>query len=179
MLDTMLALTPLSGLHAAIKRRNSRARRDSISLGQSSSLTLPGNMRRFSSSESIAHKDGASVTRRSSFTRRIRRVSTATNQAEASENCAALDLHIERIKRKLVSSPLHSSQHVDITTITYILGRIPGRRRRNIRESRTVDHFSNQSVSRLPHSCRDHLEHSLLAALSQGLLITTDTREQQ
>lgn len=102
----MLSLTPLNGLHAAIKRRNSKARRDSISAP--SNLKLPGAIRRFSSTETLSSShltsNVATVTRKSSFSRRIRKVSIAIPQPDiAADACNALDLHIAKIKRKLVS----------------------------------------------------------------------------
>jgi hypothetical protein len=105
----MLSLTPLSGLQAAIKRRNSKvARRDSISI-EHSNLALPGTIRRFSSTEALNSQslapNVATVSRISSFSRKIRKISTgsAPVQAELVDTCNGLDLHIAQIKRKLVS----------------------------------------------------------------------------
>lgn len=104
----MLSLTPLSGLQAAIKRRNSKARRDSISVDRSN-LALPGTIRRFSSSETInspvqpAAPSVATVSRRSSFSRKIRKISVGNVQVQTDviDTCCALDTHIAQIKRKL------------------------------------------------------------------------------
>lgn len=107
----MLSLAPLSGLQAAIKRRHSKAsRRDSLSI-EHSNLALPGTIRRFSSSEALnaqtpaAAPSVATVSRKSSFSRRIRKISSGSNpgQAEVVDTCCVLDLHIAQIKRKLVS----------------------------------------------------------------------------
>lgn len=89
----------VSGLQAAIKRRNSKVPKDSLSI------------RRFSSSEALSsHLQSppsgtpsvATVARKSSFSRRIRKVSTGNSQVEAIDACTLLDLHIAQIKRKLV-----------------------------------------------------------------------------
>lgn len=105
----MLSLAPLSGLQAVIKRRNSKlARRDSLSI-EHSNLALPGTIRRFSSSEALNSQTPApapcvaTVSRKSSFSRRIRKISLGTGQSEVVETCYVLDLHIAQIKRKLVS----------------------------------------------------------------------------
>ena len=105
----MLSLAPLSGLQAAIKRRNSKvARRDSISI-EHSNLALPGTIRRFSSTEALnsqtsAPPSVATVSRISSFSRKIRKISTGNPaQTELVDSCNVLDLHIAQIKRKLVS----------------------------------------------------------------------------
>lgn len=107
----MLSLTPLSGLQAVIKRRNSKAaRRDSLSI-EHSNLALPGGIRRFSSSEALNFQlsatapNVATVSRKSSFTRKIRKISVGSNQiqSEAVDTCTSLDLHIAQIKKKLVS----------------------------------------------------------------------------
>lgn len=107
----MLSLAPLSGLQAAIKRRNSKlARRDSISI-EHSNLALPGTIRRFSSTEALNSQSSApsvaTVSRISSFSRKIRKISTgnspAQTQTELVDSCNDLDLHIAQIKRKLVS----------------------------------------------------------------------------
>lgn len=106
-------LSPLSGLQAAIKRRNSKARRDSFSLGPSS-LPVPGEggIRRFSSSETLNGSyllaptpSVATVTRRSSVSRKMRKVSSGSNhhQQDSPDPCSLLDMHIAQIKRKLVS----------------------------------------------------------------------------
>lgn len=102
----MLSITPL---RAAIKRRNSKVHRDSNST--QSTLALPGVVRRFSSAETLnphllqppSAPNVATVTRRSSLSRRIRKVSAGTNQIEATDTCTILDMHIAQIKRKLVS----------------------------------------------------------------------------
>lgn len=105
----MLSLAPLSGLQAVIKRRNSKARRDSFSIVHSN-LDLPGTIRRFSSSEAINSQlhlsapSVATVSRISSFSRKIRNISVGNNpaaQSEVVDSCTALDLHIALIKRKL------------------------------------------------------------------------------
>ena len=107
----MLSLTPLSGLQAVIKRRNSKAaRRDSLSI-EHSNLALPGGIRRFSSSETLNFQlptsapNVATVSRKSSFTRKMRKISVGNNQiqTEAADTCTSLDFHIAQIKRKLVS----------------------------------------------------------------------------
>lgn len=96
----------VSGLQAALKRRNSKVLRDNSS-AQSSADT-----RRFSSGEvlgshlqspSVLAPSVATVSKKSSFSRRIRKVSTGNNQAEALDSCTLLDMHIAQIKRKLVS----------------------------------------------------------------------------
>ncbi len=110
-------LSPLSGLHAVIKRRNSKARRDSFSISPST-LPVPGEggIRRFSSSETLNGSylqalapSVVTVTRRSSISRRIRKVSSGSNhhQVDYPDPCSLLDMHIAQIKRKLVSSALN------------------------------------------------------------------------
>lgn len=118
----MLSLAPLSGLQAVIKRRNSKlARRDSLSI-EHSNLALPGPIRRFSSSENLNSQSPAptpsvaTVSRKSSFSRRIRKISSGSIQAQTDvvETCYVLDLHIAKIKRKLVSYCVVSSPWMDI-----------------------------------------------------------------
>lgn len=99
----------VSGLQAALKRRNSKVHRDNVVAP--GNLGLPSALRRFSSSEVLAgHLQSpppapsvATVARKSSFSRRIRKVSTGNNQSESVDGCTVLDMHIAQIKRKLVS----------------------------------------------------------------------------
>ena len=99
----------VSGLQAALKRRNSKVHKDTVAAP--GNLGLSSALRQFSSSEVLnphlsppPAPSVATVARKSSFSRRIRKVSTGHNQSEAVDGCTALDMHIAQIKRKLVSS---------------------------------------------------------------------------
>ena len=92
----------VSGLQAALKRR----------IKDQSGLALTGPAaRRFSSGEVLSSQlqnlpapNVATVARRSSFSRRVRKVSTGNSQPEVLDSCTVLDIHIAQIKRKLVST---------------------------------------------------------------------------
>lgn len=115
----MLTLLPLSGLHSALKRRNSKSidfsRRDSISVYSTYSLpNSKSSMRRFSSFEELApifqllsHDDikhRLSKPKSSlSFRRSVKRSAPAAGSGNSDAACADLDAQIARIKGQLVS----------------------------------------------------------------------------
>ena len=115
----MLTLLPLSGLHSALKRRNSKtidfSRRDSISVYSTYSLpNSKSSMRRFSSFEELApifhllshddKKHQSSKPKSSlSFRRSVKRSAPAASSGNSDAACADLDAQIARIKGQLVS----------------------------------------------------------------------------
>ena len=111
---SMLTLAPFGGLQAALKRRNSSKASIPPSLQQqangSNYLTLPGNIRRFASTEALSSLSSTSLgianvnRRRGSLSRRMRKVSPAVSQTlpDLTTVCLQLDLHIAKIKKTLV-----------------------------------------------------------------------------
>ena len=114
----MLTLLPLSGLHSALKRRNSKtidfSRRGSISVYSTYSLpNSKSSMRRFSSYEELApifhllSNDGKQQQLKPKSTlslRRSKRSAPAASTRNSDALCADLDAQIARIKGQLVSS---------------------------------------------------------------------------
>ena len=104
---TMLALAQLQNLPAVLKRRNSKQ------IQSPSSLVLPGNIRRFSSTEMLNNQQPlnpppvATVARRSSLSRKLRKTSSANVSSDVNSDCMQLDLLFTKIKRKLVSEVRH------------------------------------------------------------------------
>jgi len=100
----MLALAQLHNLPGVLKRRNSKQAQSQ------SSLALPGNIRRFSSTEALNNNQPlnpppvATVARRSSLSRKLRKTSSATVTSDINSDCMQLDMLFTEIKRKLVSS---------------------------------------------------------------------------
>lgn len=130
----MLTLMPLSGLHSAIKRRNSKCydytRRDSLSVYSSYSLpSSKSSMRRFSSYEELAPifqmlgEDSRAKSRRPSITKLIRKHSMNKDYSEECKRgeaaCDALDRQIARIKDQLVSTCMPFC--LDVFPICYIV----------------------------------------------------------
>lgn len=106
----MLTLLPLNGLHAALKRRNSKtydfSRRGSVSVYSTYSLPQSRNsIRRFSSYEELAPifqllaQDGKLPKRNKELTKEKHK----SLKREASASCADLDAQLAKIKGQLVS----------------------------------------------------------------------------
>ncbi len=114
----MISLTPISnGLQAVLKRRNSKVEKEPV--GARSSLTLPLALRRFSSTESLgtpSHRISeavtSSVTRRRSFSKKMRKSYTGLPHRPERDACMDLDISIAKIKRRLVGYTLDSHMHI-------------------------------------------------------------------
>lgn len=111
----MLTLLPLSGLHSALKRRNSKtydfSRRGSLSVYSTYSLpSSKSSMRRFSSYEELAPifqiigKDVQSKTRSLKRKGSAKQSAPSKDVAESTFACDELDAQIARIKGQLVST---------------------------------------------------------------------------
>ena len=111
----MLTLLPLTGLQAALKRRNSKtidfSRRGSISVYSTYSLPRDSksSMRKFSSYEELApifqlmQNDEDVSKPRSIMGRRASVAVTTSSRSQADGACAALDAQLARIRGQLVS----------------------------------------------------------------------------
>ena len=80
------------------------------------SLTLPGHIRRFSSSETLSNHPTnnaspvALVARRSSFSRKMRKASSSNSSTDITSECMQLDMLFAKIKRKLVSDSMEAKE---------------------------------------------------------------------
>ena len=112
----MLTLLPLSGLHSALKRRNSKtydfsSRRGSLAVYSTYSLPSSKNsMRRFSSYEELAPIFQMLGEDKPSTTKSLKRKSSIRKSVAPRKDstCADLDAQIARIKGQLVSRSFRS-----------------------------------------------------------------------
>ena len=115
IVSSMLTLLPLSGLHSALKRRNSKtydfSRRGSLSVYSTYSLpSSKSSMRRFSSYEELAPifqiigQDVQSKTRSLKRKGSAKQSAPSKDVAESTYACDELDAQIARIKGQLVST---------------------------------------------------------------------------
>lgn len=116
----MLTLMPLSGIHSALKRRNSKSydftKRDSLSIYSSYSLpSSKASMGKFSTYEDLAPifqllepqgQEAKVKSRRPSISKLIRKhsMSKFSEEKKGDTLCSALDRQLAKIKEQLVST---------------------------------------------------------------------------